>query len=155
MSHQYMAFSLGTQEYAVNILQVREIRVWDGATRLPNTPDYVKGVINLRGEIVPVMDLREKYSVGPPEYNSRTVVMILQTGDEKQARHVGVVVDTVSDVHQIPDEEIQPCPQIGAAVSAESIKGLATVEDRMLILLDVDQLLGLKALNQERRTEFS
>ncbi|MBI3928635.1 MAG: chemotaxis protein CheW [Armatimonadetes bacterium] len=141
---QYLAFQLGGDDYAVDILRVQEIRAWEKATRLPHTPDYVKGVINLRGEIVPIVDLRERFRTGVAEYGPRTVVVVFQVRAHGRQKSVGAVVDAVSDVHLLPDSCISSLPEMEIPVSHDVVAGLATLDDRMLILLDVDRLLSFE-----------
>lgn len=142
--NQYLTFLLGDGEYAVDILRVREIRGYEPVSRIPNVPRYEKGVINLRGAIVPILDLREKFTLGQAVYTPTTVVIILHTQQDNGDKIMGVVVDAVADVIRLPDAAIQPAPDFGGHVGAEFVTGLATVEDRMLVLFDVDQLLHLE-----------
>ncbi|HHC72863.1 MAG TPA: purine-binding chemotaxis protein CheW [Thiotrichales bacterium] len=139
---QYLSFLLGDEEYAVDILKVQEIKGWSGVTPIPNCADYVKGVINLRGTIVPVVDLRLRFGLPASEYGPLTVVIVLRIVGGGRGRIMGVVVDAVADVHNLPVEELKPPPTFGASVDTEYLRGLATVEERMLILLDIDRLLS-------------
>ncbi len=141
---QHLIFVLGDEEYAVDILRVREIRGWEPVSRIPNVPAYEKGVLNLRGAIVPVLDLREKFAVGQPDYSPTTVVMILQTHQERGDKIMGVVVDAVADVVDLPVESIQPAPDLGGGIGAEAVRGVASLDGRMVVLLDVDKLLRLE-----------
>jgi len=138
-NNEFLTFILGNEEYGVDILKVQEIRGYDTVTRLPDSPDYVKGVINLRGTIVPVLDLRIKFNVGTVEYNSFTVMIILNIAK----RVVGIVVDGVSDVIQLTTEQLRPPPELGAGGNGASqfITGIGALEDRMLILVDIERLL--------------
>ena len=142
-ARQYIIFEIGEERYGVDILRVQEIRVWEKATRLPNSPGYLKGVINLRGEIVPVLDLRERFQGITTEPGPRTVVIVLLARAEDRERVVGVIVDAVSDVCQIGTEAVQPPPKFATAVSRDRIAGLAAVDGQLVILLDVDRLLEL------------
>jgi len=146
---QYLSFALGKEEYGVDILRVQEIRSWEPVSRIPNVPCYEKGVVNLRGSIVPILDLRERFNLSQAEYTSLTVVVVLQTGDSSKTRIMGVVVDSVSDVISVDKTEIQSAPDFGAKVSNEFINGLVSVNDRMVMLLDVDKLLKLEELDQD------
>ena len=146
---QYLSFTLGNEEYGVDILRVQEIRSWEPVSRIPNVPHYEKGVVNLRGSIVPILDLRERFNLSKAEYTPLTVVVVLQTGDNNKTRIMGVVVDSVSDVISIDKTEIQGAPDFGAKVSNEFINGLVSVNERMVMLLDVDKLLKLEELDQE------
>ena len=143
---QYLSFALGNEEYGVDILRVQEIRNWEAVSRIPNVPFYEKGVVNLRGSIVPIIDLRERLLIKFTEYTPLTVVVVLQTRDGHKTRTMGVVVDSVSDVITIDKTKIQNVPDFGAKVSDEFINGLISVNERMVILLDVDKLLKLEEL---------
>ncbi|MEC5396843.1 chemotaxis protein CheW [Uliginosibacterium sp. H1] len=134
----YLTFSLGDEEYAIDILKVQEIRGYDAVTRIANAPEFIKGVINLRGTIVPIVDLRIKFGVGKVEYTPFTVVIILNVG----TRVVGMVVDGVSDVLTLPDGEVRPVPEFSSSVGAEYIAGLASLESRMLIVLDIARMMS-------------
>lgn len=139
-ANEFLTFTLGNEEYGVDILKVQEIRGYDTVTRLPDAPDYVKGVINLRGTIVPVLDLRIKFNVGIVEYNSFTVMIILNIAK----RVVGIVVDGVSDVMQLTESQLRPPPDLGLAQAggaSQFITGIGALEDRMLILVDIEKLL--------------
>ncbi|MCD9008243.1 chemotaxis protein CheW [Luteimonas sp. XNQY3] len=134
---EYLTFTLGEEHYGVDILKVQEIRGYDAVTRLPDAPDYIKGVINLRGTIVPVIDLRLKLRLAQARYDSFTVMIVLNV----EARVVGIVVDSVSDVVPLSGEQIRATPEFGAAVDTRCISGIGTLDDRMLILLDIETLL--------------
>ncbi len=140
---QFLSFILGNEQYAVDILRVQEIRSWESVSRIPNVPSYEKGVVNLRGAIVPVIDLRDKFNLGHAEYTPMTVVVILQTEINGKNRIMGVVVDAVSNVIDIDKTTIQSPPEFGTKVSTEYINGLAAVDEQMVMLLDVDKLLKL------------
>lgn len=145
---QYLSFTLGKEEYGVDILRVQEIRSWEPVSRIPNVPYYEKGVVNLRGSIVPIIDLRERFKLKNANYTLLTVVVVLQTNDDKRTRTMGVVVDSVSDVITVDKSKIQNAPDFGAKVSNEFISGLVSVNERMVMLLDVDKLLKLEELEQ-------
>ena len=147
---QFLSFTLGDEEYGVDILRVQEIRSWEPVSRIPNVPSYEKGVVNLRGAIVPIVDLRERFGLGHVEYTPLTVVVVLQTQTEAgQTRIMGVVVDSVSDVVDVDKKTIQDAPNFGTKVSTEFINGLASVNERMVMLLDVEKLLKLEVLDNE------
>jgi purine-binding chemotaxis protein CheW len=135
---QYLTFALGDGEYAVEILKVQEIRGYSAITPIPNTPAYIKGVMNLRGTIVPVVDLRAKLEMAAVAYTPFTVIIVVAVG----TRVMGVVVDAVSDVLNIPAADVQPTPDFGGAVDAEFITGLAKAGDKLVVLLDLDRVLG-------------
>ncbi|WP_031431551.1 chemotaxis protein CheW [Methylomicrobium agile] len=143
---QYLSFTMENEEYGVDILRVQEIRSWEPVSRVPNVPYYEKGVVNLRGSIVPIIDLRERFDLKFTEYTPLTVVVVLQTRDGNRTRTMGVVVDAVSDVITIDKNKIQKAPDFGSKVSNEFITGLTSVNERMVILLDVDKLLKLEEL---------
>lgn len=136
-ANEYLTFALGEEEYGVEILKVQEIRGYDTVTRLPDAPDYIKGVINLRGTIVPVIDMRLKFRLARVEYNALTVMIVLNVAD----RVVGMVVDSVSDVIQLEAEQIRPVPDIGSAIDRRFITGIGTQGERMLILLEIERLM--------------
>lgn len=135
---QYLTFRLGEEEYGVEILKVQEIKGYSAITPMPNTPRHLKGVMNLRGTIVPVVDLRAKFSMAEAEYNQFTVIIVLTVG----ARVMGLVVDAVSDVLNIPREDIQPTPDFGSEVDARFINGMAKAGEKLVVLLDIDRVLG-------------
>jgi len=143
---QYLSFTLGAEIYAVDILRVREIRGWEPVSRIPNVPSHEKGVINLRGAIVPILDLRERFGRADPEYAPTTVVIVLQTRQEGGDRIMGVVVDAVADVIDLAGGTIQPAPDFGCHIGSEFVQGVTAVEDRMVVVLDVDRLLRLEEI---------
>ncbi|GAA3539908.1 chemotaxis protein CheW [Zobellella aerophila] len=136
-SREFLVFSLGTEEYAIDILKVQEIRSYENVTRIANVPDFIKGVTNLRGVIVPIVDLRIKFSLDSIEYGVQTVVIVVNVGE----RVVGIVVDGVSDVMTLTPEQIKPAPEFGVALSSNYLSGLGSVGERMLVLVDIDKLL--------------
>ena len=135
---EFLTFTLGAEEYGMDILKVQEIRGYDAVTSIANTPEFIKGVINLRGTIVPIVDLRIKFHLGSVEYNQLTVVVILNLGH----RVVGIVVDSVSDVLALTPEQIKPSPDFSARLDTRYITGLGTVGERMLILVDIEKLMN-------------
>jgi purine-binding chemotaxis protein CheW len=137
-----LTFTLGAEEYGIDILKVQEIRGYDAVTRIANTPDFIKGVINLRGVIVPIVDMRIKFQLGTVEYNQFTVVIILNVG----TRVVGMVVDGVSDVITLSAEQVRAAPELSSSLDTRFIRGLGTVEDRMIILVDIEALMTSPAL---------
>ena len=140
--HQYLTFLLGGEEYGVNILKVKEIRGWEEPTLLPNTADFILGVINLRGMVVPVVDLRKRFGMPEKEYDKTTVVVIVKVNFSGRDRTIGMVVDAVSEVYNINEEMIMPAPDLGGSINDEYVKGLATIEEKMIILLDIDYLVN-------------
>ncbi len=135
---EFLSFKLGAEEYGIDILKVQEIRSYEQPTHIANAPSSVKGVVNLRGVIVPLVDLRLKFGLDTAEYNDFTVVIVLNIS----RRIVGVVVDSVSDVLQLAAEHIKPAPQFGSAIDCAFITGIGSVQDRMLVLMDIDALIG-------------
>ena len=135
---EYLTFRLGEEEYGIDILKVQEIRGYEQPTRIANAPSFIKGVVNLRGVIVPIVDMRLKFGLGSAEYNDFTVVIILNLG----ARVVGMVVDSVSDVMELSPEQIRDTPEIDSVVDSSYITGLGTLNDRMLILIAIEKLMG-------------
>ena len=134
---EYLTFSLGSDVYGIEILKVQEIRSYEQATKIANTPDFIKGVINLRGSIVPIVDLRMRFKLSSVEYNDFTVVIVLNLNK----RIIGIVVDGVSDVLALHDAQISPVPDLVASIDTKYLLGLATVEQQMLILLNIEQLM--------------
>lgn len=135
---EYLTFTLGDEEYGIDILKVQEIRGYDTVTKIANTPDFIKGVINLRGTIVPIVDLRIRFHLGKVEYDAFTVVIILNL----DSRIVGIVVDGVSDVIALTAEQIRAVPDLVASIDTKYIVGLGTVKERMLILVDIQRLMS-------------
>jgi len=136
--NEFLAFTLGQEEYGIDILKVQEIRGYEAVTRIANAPEFVKGVINLRGIIVPIVDMRIKFNLGEPTYDQFTVVIILNIA----GRIVGMVVDSVSDVITLNAGQIKPAPEMGTAFNTDYLIGLGTLEERMLILVDIDKLMS-------------
>jgi purine-binding chemotaxis protein CheW len=138
---QYLTFTLGGETYGVDILRVQEIRGWTPVTCIPNVPAYLRGVLNLRGNIVPIVDMRMRFKLEHAEFTPVTVVIVLSVQTLQGERVIGMVVDSVSDVLDITAEEIKPSPDFGSAVDTDFINGLATTNDEMVMLLDVDKML--------------
>ena len=136
-ANEFLTFTLGKEEYGVEILKVQEIRSYEVPTTIANAPVFLKGVVNLRGVIVPIVDMRIKFGLGSAEYNQFTVVIILNVAH----RVVGMVVDGVSDVLTLSAEQIRPAPEFGASLDTQYIIGLGTVDERMLILMDIERLM--------------
>ncbi len=143
---QFLTFMLAGEEYGVDILRVQEIKGWDAVTNIPNTPEYIRGVINLRGTIVPIVDLRLRFNMEKMEYGPTTVVIVLKVMSDEKSRIMGIVVDGVSDVYNIPSEEIREAPDFGSGIDTDFVMGLASVEDKMVILLDIDHMLNAAEL---------
>jgi purine-binding chemotaxis protein CheW len=137
-SLEFLAFRLGREEYGVDIQRVQELRGYDTVTRIANAPEHIKGVVNLRGIIVPIVDMRIKFNLGTPSYDQFTVVIILNIA----SRVMGMVVDSVSDVITLESDQVRPAPEMGALLDTEYLIGLGTLDERMLILVDIDKLMS-------------
>ena len=137
-AREYLTFRLGEEEYGIDILKVQEIRGYEQPTRIANAPEFIKGVVNLRGTIVPIVDMRLRFNCSNVEYNAFTVVIILNLRN----RVVGIVVDSVSDVMELASDAVRPAPDIESAIDSGCILGLGSVGERMLILLDIERLMG-------------
>ncbi len=147
-SDQYLTFILNGEEYGVDILRVQEIKGWDGATPIPNTPDYVRGVINLRGTIVPIIDLRARFGLERIAYGPTTVVVVLKViNKNNNSRTMGIVVDAVSEVYNVAQQDLKPAPEFGGTVRVDFVRGLATVDKKMVIILAIDELLNSDAMS--------
>ena len=135
--NEYLAFTLGAEEYDIDILRVQETRAYENPTRIANVQSFIKGVINLRGLIVPIVDMRIKFNIGNASYDNLTVVIILNINN----RIVGMVVDSVSDVTTLGADQIRPAPAMASMLDSSYLIGLGTIDDRMLILVDIDKLM--------------
>ena len=136
--NEFLAFKLGSEEYAIDILKVQEIRCYENVTQIANMPAFIKGVINLRGTIIPVVDMRIKFQLGDVSYDQFTVLIILHLSE----RIVGMVVDSVSDVVSLAKEQIRPAPEFSGSFDSDYLTGLCSLDDRMLILVDIDKLMS-------------
>lgn len=134
---EFLSFTLGHEEYGIDIQKVQELRGYEAVTRIANAPEHMKGVINLRGTIVPIIDMRIKFALDKADYDHSTVVIILHLA----GRTIGMVVDSVSDVLTLTPEQIKPAPQMGTTVATDYLTGIGTIDERMLILVDIDQLM--------------
>ena len=150
---QYLTFMLAGEEYGVDILRVQEIKGWGKVTPIPGTPEYVRGVMNLRGTIVPILDLRKRFCMDQIDYGPTTVVIVLRVECEGRDRIMGIVVDAVSDVYAVPAEELRPSPDFGGNVNVEFVRGLATVDEKMVIILNIDKLLNADDLEEVPQAE--
>lgn len=138
VAREYLTFRLDQEEYGIDILKVQEIRGYESPTRVANAPGFIKGVVNLRGTIVPIVDMRLKFNCSKAEYNTFTVVIILNL----RSRIVGIVVDSVSDVMELPPESFRSAPDVDSVIDSGSVLGLGSVGERMLILLDIERLMA-------------
>lgn len=145
-SQQYLTFIMENEEYGVDILSVQEIRGWEATTIIPNAPAYVKGVINLRGTIVPIIDLRQRFGIKTLEYGATTVVIVVKVSMAHGHKVVGIVVDAVSDVFSVSAADMRKAPDFGPETDLRFLKGLTNVGDKMVILLDINTLLGNEIL---------
>jgi purine-binding chemotaxis protein CheW len=142
-AEQFLTFVLGGEEYGVTILQVQGIQGWDRVTPIPNTPEFILGVINLRGAIVPIVDLRRRFGMPAAEFGPTTVVIVVRVAQEnRNERTLGLVVDAVSEVCNVSAADKKPAPDFGSHIKTDFVKGLATVDKRMVILLDIDRLVS-------------
>ncbi|WP_293661396.1 chemotaxis protein CheW [Rhodoferax sp. OV413] len=137
-AREYLTFRLDQEEYGIDILKVQEIRGYESPTRVANAPVFIKGVVNLRGTIVPIVDMRLKFNCAQAEYNSFTVVIVLNL----RSRIVGIVVDSVSDVMELPQESLKAAPDIDSVIDSSAVLGLGSIGERMLILLDIEKLMS-------------
>src|SRR5579862_1673305 len=139
---QFLTFQLAGQRYGVEILRVQEIKGWEKPTRLPHAPPFVQGVINLRGAVVPILDLRKRFGLGEAEYGRTTVVIVVKVDTPRGELTAGMVVDGVCEVCNISTQELRAAPEMAAAIDIDFVRGLAMVDDKMLILLDVARLVS-------------
>lgn len=146
--NEFLTFMLNGEEYGVDILRVQEIKGWDEVTSVPNMPEYIRGVINLRGTIVPVIDLRRRFDLEVLEYSGTTVVIVLRVLTEGHAdRTMSIVVDGVSDVYQVAASNMKESPDFGGEIDTEFVQAIATVDKKMVVLLDIDHMLNSKELS--------
>jgi purine-binding chemotaxis protein CheW len=148
---QYLTFVCGGEEYGVEILRVQEIKGWDHVTRVPYVPPYVLGVMNLRGMIVPVIDLRTRLNLQKREADASTVVIVVRVQSSRGEKTVGIVVDAVSEVYSVSAEAIKPVPDLGAIASGACVRGIATVDGKMVMLLDINALVAACVENDAPR----
>jgi purine-binding chemotaxis protein CheW len=137
-AREYLTFRLDKEEYGIDILKVQEIRGYEPPTRIANAPPFIKGVVNLRGTIVPIVDMRLKFNCAQAQYDSFTVVIILSL----RQRIVGIVVDSVSDVLQLAAEDFREAPEVESMIGSDAVLGLGSLGERMLILLDIEKLMS-------------
>ncbi|BBB31048.1 chemotaxis protein CheW [Neptunomonas japonica] len=139
---QFLTFILADEEYGVDILRVQEIRGWVPVTRIPNSPDYMKGVLNLRGEIIPIIDLRIRFGFPSLEYGATTVVIVVWVHGPESEHCMGVVVDAVADTYDVSSDDIQSAPLIRNGIDPQYFEALATMNEKMVVLLDLDYLMN-------------
>ena len=148
-SNQYLTFSLAGEEYGVDILGVQEVKVWTTVTVLPNTPGYIKGVLDLRGAIVPIIDLRARFGIEAADYDDTTVIVVLKLNIENRDRIIGLVVDSVSDVLDIRQSDIKSIDDFDLRSRSEAVTGVATVNSKLVIMLDASRLYAASAIEME------
>ena len=154
-NRQFLTFILADEEYTVDILRVQEIRGWMPVTRIPNAPVYMKGVLNLRGAIIPIIDLRNRFGLESKDYGPTTVVVVVWVNTGERQRCIGLVVDAVAETYSIPAEEIRSAPKMGGGIDPAYIEGLATIDDKMVILLDIDFLMNSGDLSVDESANAS
>jgi len=142
-TQQYLTFMLGTEEFAINILNIKEIIEYGQLTEVPRMPDFIRGVINLRGSVVPVIDLGARFGKQPTSLSRRTCVVIIEVAHESEQQVVGVMVDAVNEVMDILPDQIEPAPNFGANIRADFIAGMGKVEGKFVIILNVSHVLSL------------
>lgn len=148
---QFLTFTIGEEEYAVDIMRVREVKAWSDTTRLPNTPEYVRGVLNLRGIIIPIFDLRARFSEALTEATPKHVVVILSVGE----RTIGLLVDTVSDILTVMADEIKPPPTMETLVEQRFVEGLIAVDERMVVVLNMNTLFHQDAMEITEKSSLA
>jgi purine-binding chemotaxis protein CheW len=144
---QFLTFVLGREEYGIDILRVQEIRGYSAITTIPNTPPYIKGVMNLRGAVVPIVDLRCKFGIAETAYDKFTVIIVVMVG----ARIVGLIVDAVSDVLDVDGSDVEPTPEFGIDVDTSFMTGMAKAGERLILLLDIDKVAGTSEITGLQR----
>lgn len=146
---QYLTFTVSNEEYGIELMKIREIKGWSDTTKLPNSPKYMKGVINLRGVVIPIFDLKDRFNIGTTEPTDKNVVIILAVGEEL----IGILVDSVSDILSVEPNQVRPAPHIETKIDDDYINGLISVEDKMVVVLDVDKVFDSETLrNAEELT---
>jgi len=144
---QYLTFVLDKEEYGVPILTVRGIQGWEKTTPIPNAPDFVMGIINLRGEVVPIIDLRRRFGLNPVEYSTNTVVIVVRVEQGTTEKTVGLVVDAVADVHDIKSEDMREAPDFGSELKQEYVRSLGLIGEKMVIILDINKMVDWREIN--------
>ena len=144
---KYLIFHLGAEEFGTEVLKVREIMGIQDITDVPQTPPYVKGVINLRGKVIPVVDLRIKFGLAPEEYTPRTCIIVMRTHQAEEELMIGIIVDGVAEVLSLTEADIEDTPDFGPGVVTPYLRGMAKIKGKVKILLDIDQVLSTNELN--------
>lgn len=148
---QYLTFVLDSEEYGVPILTVRGIQGWEKTTPIPNSPEYIMGIINLRGEVVPIIDLRRRFGLQPVEYSANTVVIVVRVEQGNSEKTVGLVVDAVADVHDIKSDDMRESPDFGSGLKQEFVKSLGLIDEKMVIILDINKLVDINDLSDSQK----
>lgn len=151
---QYLTFILDNEEYGVPILKVSGIQGWEKTTPIPNSPEYIKGIINLRGEVVPIIDLRKRFGLQEKEYDAHTVVVVVKTEQDSKKRTIGLVVDAVADVYDISAEKIHGTPDFHGKVDDDFISGLGMIDEKMVIILEIDNLVSWEKVSTEEKADW-
>jgi purine-binding chemotaxis protein CheW len=141
MSHEFITVEIGDRRLGIDVMAIREIRAWSPATPLPNTPPHVRGVVNLRGVILPVLDLSQRLGWGTTEPSGRHVIIVVRSGDQLQ----GIIVDAVSDIVTLNPADVQPVPDVGQSAAAAFLEGIATVDDKLIMILGLDRIIEPQA----------
>ena len=147
---QFLSFLLNGEEYGIDILKVQELRGWTPVTKVPDMPEYLKGVLNLRGAIIPIVDLRQRFGLDAQEYGPTTVVIVVKVVSGSTERIMGIIVDAVAETYNLDPDDIQPPPQMGGVMNSEYITGLVAQGDKMVVLMDVDELMNSGELAVEQ-----
>jgi purine-binding chemotaxis protein CheW len=148
LAGKYLTFKLAEEEYGIEILKVQEIIQMQDVTRVPRTPDFVRGVINLRGKVIPIIELRKKFSMEVTEDTDKTCIIIVKIGDDETGTILGIIIDEVSEVLDIAAKDIQEAPSFGNDVNTEFILGIGTIEGKVKMLLDIDKVLSSQEMNE-------
>ncbi len=151
-TRQYLTFQLGDEVFALDVANVREILEFTTVTRVPRTPEYMRGVINLRGSVVPVLDMRLKFDLSQTEKTVNTCIVVVEIGIEQENTVIGALVDSVQEVFELEPGQIEPAPKIGTRLKTEFIKGMGKKDDRFIIILDIDKVFSLEEIAEARGT---
>ena len=143
-TRQFLTFNVGEESYGVELMTIREIKGWVATTQLPNSPDFMKGVINLRGVVIPIFDLRHRFGMGQTEPTEKNVVIIIAVGEKL----IGILVDAVSDILSSTEDQIRPAPQVDSKIDEDFVNGLISVEEKMVVLLNIENLFDSATLDK-------
>lgn len=151
--NQFLTFILDGEEYGIPILKVSGIQGWEKTTPIPNSPSYVKGIINLRGEVVPIIDLRKRFGLKEKDYDAHTVVIVIKVGNDDKTRTVGLVVDAVADVYNIGKEQMHNTPEFGEKIDQDFVDGLGMIGEKLVIILEINNLVDWKIVSENERDD--